>query len=86
MPLQKVNLKPGVNKEITSYSGEGGWWDSEKVRFRQQFPERIGGWTRISANTFIGVCRSLWNWVTLGSQSLVAIGTNSKYYLDNIMT
>jgi hypothetical protein len=83
MPLQKVNLKPGVNKEITSYSGEGGWWDSEKVRFRQQFPERIGGWTRISTNTFIGVCRSLWNWVTLGSQSLVAIGTNSKYYLEN---
>ena len=83
MPLQKLTLKPGVNRENTRYTNEGGWYESDKVRFRQGTPEKIGGWQRISAATFLGVCRSLWNWVTLGAQNLLGIGTNLKFYIEN---
>jgi len=83
MPLQKLTLKPGVNRENTRYTNEGGWYESDKVRFRQGTPEKIGGWQRISAATFLGVCRSLWNWVTLGAQNLLGVGTNSKFYIEN---
>jgi hypothetical protein len=83
MPLQKVVLKPGVNRENTRYTNENGYYESDKVRFRQGTPEKIGGWVRISANTFVGVCRSLWNWITLGSQNLLGIGTNVKFYIEN---
>ena len=82
MPLQKILFKPGVNREQTRYSTEGGWYESDKVRFRQGLPEKIGGWQRISATTFQGVCRSLWNWVTLGSVNLLGMGTNLKFYLE----
>ena len=82
MPLKKLQLKPGVNRENTRYTTEGGWYESDKVRFRQGMPEKIGGWERISANTFLGVCRSLWNWITLGGQNLVSVGTNLKYYIE----
>jgi len=83
MPLQKIQLKPGVNREGTRYSNEGGFYESDNVRFRQGTPEKIGGWLRISAYTFLGVCRSLWNWVTLGYQSLIGVGTHLKFYLAN---
>jgi len=83
MPLQKLQLKPGVNRENTRYTNEGGWYESDKVRFRQGTPEKIGGWQRISANTFLGVCRSLWNWVTLAGQNLLGIGTSLKFYVEN---
>jgi hypothetical protein len=83
MPLQKILFKPGVNRENTRYTTEGGWYDCDKVRFRQGTPEKIGGWQRISANTFLGVCRSLWNWVTLTSQNLIGVGTNLKFYIEN---
>ena len=83
MPLQKIMFKPGVNRENTRYTTEGGWYDCDKVRFRQGTPEKIGGWQRISATTFLGVCRSLWNWVTLGSQNLLGVGTNLKFYIEN---
>jgi hypothetical protein len=83
MPLQKIMFKPGVNRENTRYTTEGGWYDCDKVRFRQGTPEKIGGWVRISATTFLGVCRSLWNWVTLGSQNLLGVGTNLKFYIEN---
>ena len=82
MPLQKILFKPGVNREQTRYSTEGGWYESDKVRFRQGLPEKIGGWQRISSATFQGVCRSLWNWVTLGSVNLLGMGTNLKFYLE----
>jgi hypothetical protein len=81
MPLKKILLKPGVNKENTRYTNENGWYVSEKVRFRQGTPEKIGGWAQISANTFLGVCRSLWNWVTLSFENLIGVGTNFKYYI-----
>jgi len=82
MPLQKILFKPGVNKENTRYTTEGGWYECDKVRFRQGTPEVIGGWNRISAFTFLGVCRSLWNWVTLGNLNLVGVGTNLKFYIE----
>jgi hypothetical protein len=82
MSLKKILLKPGVNKENTRYTNENGWYISDKVRFRQGTPEKIGGWARISSNTFLGVCRSLWNWVTLGFQNLMGVGTNLKYYIE----
>lgn len=82
MPLQKILLKPGVNRENTRYTNEGGWYESDKVRFRQGTPEKIGGWQRISTSTFLGVCRSLWNWVTLGSLNLLGVGTSLKFYIE----
>ena len=81
MPLQKILFKPGVNKENTRYTTEGGWYECDKVRFRQGNPEVIGGWVRYSANTFLGVCRSLWNWVTVGGFNLIGVGTNLKFYI-----
>jgi len=82
MPLKKLVLKPGINRENTRYTTEGGWYDCDKVRFRQGNPEKIGGWQRISAYTFLGVCRSLWAWVTLGRQNLLGVGTNLKFYVE----
>jgi len=82
MPLQKILFKPGVNRENTRYTTEGGWYDCDKVRFRQGTPEKIGGWQRVSPNTFLGTCRSLWNWVTLGFLNLVGVGTNLKFYIE----
>jgi hypothetical protein len=83
MPLKKILFKPGVNRENTRYTNEGGWYESDKIRFRQGTPQKIGGWVRISANIFQGICRSLWNWVTLGGQNLVGVGTNLKFYIQN---
>jgi hypothetical protein len=82
MPLQKLVFRPGVNKENTNYSGEGGWYECDKVRFRSGFPEKIGGWTRYSNNQFLGVCRSLNQWTTLAGESLIGLGTNSKFYIE----
>ena len=82
MPLQKILFKPGVNRENTRYTTEGGWYECDKIRFRQGNPEVIGGWQRISANTYDGVCRSLWNWVTLGNLNLIGVGTNTKFYIE----
>ena len=83
MPLQKVLFKPGVNRENTRYTNEGGWYQSDKVRFRQGTPEKIGGWARISVSSFLGTCRSLWNWITLANLNLLGVGTNLKFYLEN---
>jgi len=83
MPLKKILFKPGVNRENTRYTNEGGWYESDKIRFRQGTPQKIGGWLRLSANTFLGVCRSLWNWVTLIGQNLISVGTNLKFYIKN---
>ena len=94
MPLKKILFRPGVNRENTRYASEslgsvntgtqsvGGWYECDKVRFRAGTPEKIGGWQRISASTFLGVCRSLWNWVTLGGLNLVGVGTNLKFYIE----
>jgi len=82
MPLKKFLFKPGVNRENTRYTTEGGWYECDKVRFRQGNPESIGGWAPLSSNTFLGVCRSLWNWITLQSFNLIGVGTNLKFYIN----
>ena len=83
MPLSKILFKPGVNRENTRYTTEGGWYECDKVRFRQGNPEKIGGWTAFAFDTFQGVCRSLWNWVTLAGENLVGVGTNLYFYILN---
>jgi len=80
--LQKILLKPGVNREGTRYTNEGRWYESDKVRFRQGTPEKIGGWVRLSANLFLGVCRSIASWTTLLGVSLKGVGTNLKMYIE----
>jgi hypothetical protein len=82
MPLQKILFKPGVNRENTRYTTEGGWYECDKIRFRQGNPEIIGGWEPFSAATYQGVCRSLWNWATLGGNNLIGVGTNLKFYIN----
>lgn len=83
MPLQKVLLKPGVNRENTRYTTEGGWYECNNVRFRQGNPEIIGGWKPFTLATFMGACRSLWNWITLGGLNYIGLGTNLKYYIES---
>ena len=83
MPLSKLELKPGVNKEGTRYSTEGGWHDSDKVRFRKGLPEKIGGWVRLSNNVFNGISRSIHSWRTLASKLYVGVGTNTKFYVES---
>ena len=82
MPLQKILFKPGVNRENTRYTTEGGWYECDKVRFRQGNPEMIGGWQQISSYTYSGVCRSLWNWVALDGSNYIGVGTNVKFYIE----
>jgi len=82
MPTQQLKFKPGINREVTSYTAEGGWYDMDKVRFRNGLPEKIGGWERVSSNTFLGTCRALFTWNDLTPETLLAVGTNVKYYID----
>jgi len=83
MPLKKLDFKPGVNRERTRYSNEGGWYECNNIRFRQGLPEKIGGWTRINIFKFEGIARSLFSWVSLGGQSLLGIGTNLKFIIES---
>jgi hypothetical protein len=82
MPLQKLQFRPGVNREGTTLANEGGWFDCDKVRWRSGYPEKIGGWTRLSNATFVGTCRSLWNWITIKFFNLLGVGTESKFYVE----
>ena len=82
MPLQKLALKPGINKEGTNYTNEGGWFDCDKIRFRSGNAEKLGGWTRLSNSVYQGICRALWNWGTLAGANLLGVGTNLKYYIE----
>ena len=81
MPLTKLVFRPGINKETTSYSNEGGWFDSDKVRFRAGFPEKIGGWLKKSSSAILGSARALHNWSALDNSTIIGIGTHLKYYL-----
>jgi len=92
MPLQKLQLRPGVNRESTSLANEGTWFQMDKVRFRSGYPEKLGGWTLDSGSadstlqpptgSYWGVCRSLFNWITLAGFNLMGLGTNLKYYIQ----
>ena len=82
MPLKSLKFRPGINREITSYSNEGGYFDCEKVRFYTQFPEKIGGWVKYSSNTYLGSARALHNWIALDGSNFMGIGTHLKYYIE----
>jgi len=82
MPFLKLNFKPGINRDQTNYSGEGGWWDCDKVRFFSGFPQKLGGWQKTTTNSFIGVCRQVWNWVTSFTDNFLAVGTDVKLYIE----
>ena len=82
MPLQQLQFRPGVNREGTTLANEGGWFESQWVRFKSGYPEKIGGWILLSGNTFIGTCRSLWNWVSLKGFNLLGLGTEAKFYIE----
>jgi len=82
MPLQKLEFRPGINREGTDYANEGGFYDCDKIRFRSGFPEKIGGWSRLSNNTYLGVARALWNWIDLDGTNYLGVGTNIKYYIE----
>ena len=82
MPLTKLQFRPGINREVTSYTNEGGWYDCDKVRFRYGFPEKIGGWQKLSSTTFLGTCRALHPWVALQGERYLGVGTHLKYYIN----
>jgi len=82
MPLQKLQFRPGINRETTSYSNEGGWFDMDKVRFRFGYPEKIGGWIKQSSNAFLGTCRALHPWIALDGSNYLGVGTHLKYYIN----
>jgi hypothetical protein len=82
MPLSKLVFKPGVNRDQTDYSSEGGWYSMDKVRFRSGFPEKYGGWTVKTFEAYVGSARSIFTWTTTDSSRLVAVGTNEKIYVN----
>ena len=82
MPLTKLQFQPGINRESTSYSNEGGWYDMDKVRFRMGYPEKIGGWTKLGIKSFLGSCRALHSWKTIALNNYIGLGTNDKYYIE----
>ena len=82
MTLQKAVFNPGINREGTDYSNEGGWFDVNLVRFRKGYPEKFGGWTKNTANTFLGTCRALHPWVALEGTKYLGLGTTWKYYIE----
>ena len=82
MALTKLQFKPGINREITSYSNEGGWFDCDKIRFRFGFPEKMGGWEKYSSSTYLGSARTLHNWIALDGSNYLGVGTHLKYYIE----
>ena len=82
MPFIKLQFKPGLNRDQTNYSGEGGWFECDKIRFRSGYPQKLGGWQKGSAQPFDGVCRQMWSWITSYSDNFLAVGSNSKLYIE----
>ena len=82
MAFTKLQFKPGIVSDITSYSNEGGFVDGDKIRFRLGFPEKIGGWVKANANQYEGTARSLHNWSALDGSNFLGLGTTFKYYIE----
>ena len=83
MAFIKLQFKPGVNRDQTDYSNEGGWYECDKIRFRSGYPEKIGGWVKATPTSFVGVCRQMWNWITSFNDNFLALGTDAKVYIEN---
>ena len=81
MALQKIIFRPGINREGTDYSNEGGWFNSNLIRFRKGLPEKIGGWTKNTTNTFKSTGRALHAWVSLAGTKFIGLGATWKYYI-----
>jgi len=82
MPLKKIQFRPGVNRETTSYGDENGWFNSDLIRFRKGRPEKMGGWERLSSNTIDGTGRSLHVWAALDGSKFMGLGTETKFYIE----
>ena len=82
MPFIKLQFKPGINRDQTNYSNEGGWYEGDKIRFLSGYPQKIGGWLKQTPNTFLGTCRQMFNYVTSFTDNLLAVGTNLKLYIE----
>jgi hypothetical protein len=82
VPLQKLQFKPGVNRDQTNYTNEGGWHQCDKIRFRSGYPQKIGGWLRYGTVTLIGICRQMFNWITTLGDNYLAMGTSKKVYIE----
>ena len=82
MPLQKLQFRPGLNRDQTNYTNEGGWYECDKVRFRSGYPQKIGGWLRYGLFTVAGICRQMFNWITTASDNYLALGTSKKLYIE----
>jgi hypothetical protein len=78
----KLQFKPGVNRDQTNYSNEGGWYECDKIRFRSGYPEKLGGWLRSAPADFVGYCRQMLNWITTYNDDMLAMGTNAKVYIE----
>ena len=82
MPFLKLNFRPGINRDQTSYSGEGGWYECDKIRFFSGYPQKLGGWQKASPYFFFGTSRQLFNWITSYNDNFLAIGTNNHVYIE----
>jgi hypothetical protein len=82
MPFIPMKFKPGLNRDQTNYSNEGGWWECNKIRFRSGYPEKLGGWVRVTLQAVIGSCRQMFGWVTSFQDNFLALGTNIKVYIE----
>jgi len=82
MPLQKLQFKPGLNRDQTNYTNEGGWYECDKIRFRSGYPQKMGGWLRYGTFILAGVCRQVFNWITTSSDNYLALGTSKKLYIE----
>ena len=83
MPYAKFDMVPGINREGTAFSAQGGWFDSNLVRFKKGFPQKIGGWVKEQTATYLGTGRALHAWVSLGGTKYLGLGTTLKYYVKD---
>lgn len=82
MPFQKLQFKPGVNRDQTNYTNEGGWYECDKIRFRSGMPQKIGGWLKATPQFMLGACRQMFGWITSFEDNFLACGTNKKAYIE----
>ena len=82
MPFLKLQFRPGLNRDQTNYTNEGGWFSCDKIRFRSGMPQKIGGWLATTSETFLGICRQMFGWITSFDDNFVALGTSKKVYIN----